>query len=160
MNTFRYSPTSSSSISWRKVTLEVIVFLCVLLFVYAAISKLTDVQRFRLQIGQSPMLTAYAAVLSWAVPIIEIVIALMLTIPKLRLAGLYSFFGMMLTFTAYIFAILNFADYIPCSCGGILESLQWSEHLIFNLLFVALAIAAIYLTHHPNQPTWRHRHEQ
>lgn len=42
-------------------------------------------------------------------------------------------------FTAYIFIILSFTIYIPCSCGGVLETMGWTEHLVFNLFFVAMA---------------------
>lgn len=37
---------------------------------------------------------------------------------------------------------------IPCSCGGILESLGWREHLYFNLAFIALAVLALINTLH------------
>lgn len=48
-------------------------------------------------------------------------------------------------FTAYIVIILHFSYFVPCSCGGILEKLGWTEHLIFNVVFVLLAIVAILL---------------
>jgi hypothetical protein len=46
-------------------------------------------------------------------------------------------------FTAYIIAITKFSDYIPCSCGGVLQEMGWGEHLVFNICFVLLALAAI-----------------
>jgi hypothetical protein len=48
-------------------------------------------------------------------------------------------------FTFYIVIILNFSSFIPCSCGGILEKLGWREHLIFNIFFLFLALAAAVL---------------
>jgi hypothetical protein len=46
-------------------------------------------------------------------------------------------------FTAYIITILNFSEYIPCSCGGILQNMTWKTHLVFNIGLVLLSIAGI-----------------
>lgn len=123
--------------------LEIICFLFVLLFSYAAISKLWDFNVFKIQLGQSPLLTAFAGWVAWGIPIIELVTALLLAIPKYRLVALYAALGLMSLFTLYIIAILKFSDFVPCSCGGILERMGWQEHLIFNSVFVVLAILGV-----------------
>jgi len=131
------------SIAIIHTIVSAICFLYVLLFVYAAAAKLLDFENFRVQLAQSPLLSAFAAVVAWAVPISELLIVALLVIPKFRLAGLYLSFFLMVSFTAYIYIILNYSSFIPCSCGGILEKMTWQEHLIFNLIFVLLAAAAI-----------------
>lgn len=123
----------------RSVVVETIVFLFMVLFVYAATSKLLEYDLFRAQIGKSPLITRYAHVLSWLVPATEYLIALMLFIPRFRLVGLYGSFSLMILFTGYIAFILTFSPYVPCSCGGILSSMGWTEHLIFNICFSLLA---------------------
>jgi hypothetical protein len=50
----------------------------------------------------------------------------------------------MTMFTAYIVAILKFSDFVPCSCGGVLEHLGWPEHLILNIAFTVLALIGIF----------------
>lgn len=130
----------------RKITLEIISFLFILLFLYASVSKLFDFQKFTVQIGQSPLLTGFGQFLPGLVIVVEIVISILLMIPRLRLIGFYAAFSLMTMFTAYIMAILNYSTYIPCSCGGILEKLGWTEHLIFNTFFIALALISILLT--------------
>ena len=129
----------------KKIALEIICFLFILLFTYAAATKLIDYQKFTVQIGQSPLLTDFAGVLAWAVPGVELLIAGMLAITRLRLVGLYASFSLMVMFTAYIIAILQFSKDIPCSCGGVLESMGWTEHLIFNIGFVLLGLGGIIL---------------
>nr|WP_197718692.1 MauE/DoxX family redox-associated membrane protein [Pedobacter schmidteae] len=104
-----------------------------------------DLQKFSVQLGQSPLLTDYANFITWFIPAIEILISLFLINKRTLLFGLYGSFGLMLMFTVYIFFILNFAERIPCSCGGILEKMGWTEHLIFNIFFVLLALLAIIL---------------
>jgi uncharacterized membrane protein YphA (DoxX/SURF4 family) len=132
----------------KGVIVEVICFLFILLFVYAAVSKFLDYENFRVQLGQSPLLTAFAQWVVWAVPGLEIVIAGMLCLPRLRLWGFYAAFSLMVMFTAYIIAILQFSETIPCSCGGVLENLGWTEHLIFNVVFIFLGFTGLTLHTH------------
>ncbi|WP_417873811.1 MauE/DoxX family redox-associated membrane protein [Xanthomarina gelatinilytica] len=120
-------------------------FLFILLFVYAAISKLLDFETFRVQLAQSPLLSAYAGFIAWAVPGIEILIACLLIMERFRTLALYASFTLMVMFTAYIYIILNFSDFVPCSCGGVLEDLSWTQHLIFNAVFIVLAGTAVFL---------------
>ncbi|MEC3880210.1 MauE/DoxX family redox-associated membrane protein [Parapedobacter sp. 10938] len=127
----------------KKTTIEIITSLFILLWVYAALSKLLDYETFKVQLGKSPLLTDFAGFAAIAVPVSELLIAGMLLLKRFRLLGLYASLFMMVMFTAYIIAILNFSYYIPCSCGGILSSLGWTEHIIFNLVFVGLAIVGI-----------------
>lgn len=130
--------------SQRKVwIIDIISALFIVLFVYAAATKLIDYDKFRLQLGQSPVLTAFAGTIVWLVPAIEVVIAMLLATKRFRLAGLYASFSLMVMFTAYIVVITRFSEYVPCSCGGVLEKLSWDQHLVFNIGFVALASIAI-----------------
>lgn len=134
----------------RNIVVEVICLLYILLFVYAGISKILDFENFQVQLGQSPLLSAFAGVVSWAVPVIEVLIAVTLMTTKYRLMGLISAFCLMIMFTVYIFIILNFSSFIPCSCGGILEKLGWTEHLIFNIVFIILSFIGILLLNQLN----------
>lgn len=121
----------------------IVALLHIVLFTYAAVSKILDFQNFQIQIGQSPLLSAFAAWVSYGVPILEIGLVLLLLLPKYRWIGLYGSFLLMVMFSAYIFIILNYSSFVPCSCGGILEKMTWNEHLIFNLAFVLLGAVAI-----------------
>ena len=120
-----------------------IALLYILLFIYAAISKILDFENFQVQLGQSPLLSAYANFTSYAVPIIELLICCLLLIPRCRIIGLFAAYGLMVMFTAYIYIILNYSSFIPCSCGGILEDLSWNQHIIFNIVFIILAIIGV-----------------
>jgi len=117
----------------------------ILLFVYAALSKLIDYQKFRVELGQSPLLTSYAGLVAWAVLSLEIIISIMLAISRFRYVALYASFTLMVIFSAYIVAITRFSSNVPCHCGGVLEFLGWGWHLILNLIFVVIAAIAILL---------------
>lgn len=121
----------------------IIAYFFVLLFCYAAVSKILDFENFQVQLAQSPLLSAFAGFISFAVIIGEFLIAALLCLKITRLIGLYLSFGLLVSFTVYIYLILNYSDFVPCSCGGILEKLGWTEHLIFNIICVLMALFSI-----------------
>jgi len=120
--------------------------LYILLFTYAAVSKILDFENFQVQLGQSPLLSAYADYVAFAVPALELLICCLLLVSRCRVIGLYSAYGLMVMFTAYIYIILNYSSFIPCSCGGILEDLSWNQHMLFNIAFIILSVIAILLS--------------
>jgi hypothetical protein len=122
----------------------------ILLFVYAAVSKLLDFENFRVQLGQSPLLGAYAELTAWFIPLLEIYIAFALSFVKFRQVALFASYFLMVMFTAYIYIILNYSSFVPCSCGGVLEKMSWNEHLIFNIAFILLAVIGIFNDSQPH----------
>lgn len=129
----------------RATVVEIISSLLILLFMYAAVSKLLDYDTFRVQLSKSPFITQFAGVLAWALPVGEIIVALALTVKRFRLLGLYASLFLMTMFTAYIWAMLNYSYYVPCSCGGVLSKMGWAQHLWFNIGFIILSIVGIVL---------------
>jgi uncharacterized membrane protein YphA (DoxX/SURF4 family) len=129
----------------KAITVEIISILFVFLFMYAATSKLIDVEKFKIQLGQSPLITKFSDLITWFIPALELMLSVLLIIPKYRLLALYGSFSLMTLFTAYIVFVLNFSDFIPCSCGGILEHMSWKTHIYFNLTFMLIAIAGIFI---------------
>jgi len=127
----------------RTIIVEVISAFFIILFIYAALSKIQDFQKFRVEMGKSPVLNSLAGFMAIAVPALELIITGLLLVKRSQMIALYSSFCLMVMFTAYIAGILKFSSYIPCSCGGILQSMTWNQHLVFNLLFVFLGGMAI-----------------
>lgn len=122
---------------------ELIRYVYVLLFVYAALSKMIDFENFEVQLGQSPMLREYVFYISYGIPAIELLLALFLLFERTKLLGFYGSFAVMTLFSTYLFMLIQYSDYVPCSCGGILEKMGWEEHLVFNIIFLILAFIAI-----------------
>lgn len=133
----------------KQFFVDLVTFLLVFLFVYAAVSKLIDFQQFQIQLLKSPLLHVIAVPVSVLTPIAEILIAVMLCFGSMKLIGLYASFSIMLIFTFYIVAITRFSSYVPCSCGGILQKMSWNQHLVFNIVFTILALSAALL--YPNK---------
>jgi hypothetical protein len=129
-----------------KIVMEIISFLFIALFVYTAISKLLDHKAFSVQIDNSPVLTSIKGMgyfVALVVSIGELFIAVLFMLVPYRKIALWSALAILAAFTGYIIVILRFAPYVPCSCGGVLKSLGWYEHLAFNSFFIALAVLGI-----------------
>lgn len=128
----------------QKVTIEIICSLLVLLFVYAAVSKLVDFQTFVIDMNNQPFPAFLKPILVWAVPLAELAIVTLLIFDTTRLLGLYASLLLMVAFTFYTGVVLmHFFKYIPCSCGGIIKNLSWGEHLVLNLFFVLISLIGI-----------------
>lgn len=129
----------------KELIIDILSYLLILLFSYAALSKLVDYNTFRGQLLQSPITTAHAGSIALVLPIAELLIALALIVPLTRLAGLYASLFLLSLFTAYIYVILHYSFYIPCSCGGILGRMKWGAHFWFNVAFIVMTITGIVL---------------
>lgn len=129
----------------KTIILEICCALLIILWAYAAFSKLFIYEAFRFQLLGHKLLADHAALIAWLVPAIEIVIALLLLLPQTRQIGLASSVVLLAVFTAYIVYMFNFYPHKPCSCGGIISKLGWREHIVFNLFFLVLAVIALRL---------------
>lgn len=138
------------NIRHKKIIVEIISLVFILLFVYAAASKLLDFENFKAQLGQSPILSPFAGMIVWLVPFLEIAVSILLFSKTYRTLGLTLALSLMVMFSAYIFIILHFGSFVPCSCGGILEKMNWRQHFIFNLIFVLLAAIGFALSYSSN----------
>lgn len=137
------------SIRFKENAKEILVFIiclaCLFLFAISAYDKIVAHDRFLTGLSKVEFIGSRALLVSWAVPILEIAIAILLCIPPTYKWGLYSFAGLMVLFTLYIGSMLGWAEKLPCHCNLIIDRLSWVEHIWFNLGFIALAVCALWL---------------
>ena len=125
---------------------EVITLFLMVLFLYSGLEKLVDFERFKVNLGNSPLAGA-SGVLSVAIPSIEILLLPLLSNPRSRYVGLWCTLGLLTAFAGYVIWVLSFSRHIPCACGGMIEHLNWHQHLLFNLLFVTMTAVGLHLEH-------------
>lgn len=130
----------------KKLIVDGVSILLMLLFAYASISKLFILEAFQGQLMESPLFPrALIPLISILVPASELVVVLLLLFKQTLKAGLYFSFLLMSTFTFYLIAlVIASGDIAPCSCGGILESLDFKTHIIFNAVYCALPSIGLY----------------
>ncbi|NHA02507.1 hypothetical protein G7092_01800 [Mucilaginibacter sp. HC2] len=133
--------------STKEKIITAICWLCMALFLYTAYAKIVDHARFLAGLTRVHLISGFAVFISFAVPVVEILVALLLLIPRTAKAGLYGFIAAMSSFTIYIISAMTWEKDLPCHCGGAIEKLSWGQHIWFNLAFIGLAIFALWLMH-------------
>ncbi|WP_276360189.1 MauE/DoxX family redox-associated membrane protein [Daejeonella sp. H1SJ63] len=120
---------------------QLISCLLILLWVYAATSKLINYEQSRMQMMNQVFPDSINGILLWAVPLIELLISGLLLFHGTRKVGLFLSAILLFLFSGYVLLVmLNVFGRIPCSCGGIIAKLGWGQHLVFNLIFLGLAL--------------------
>lgn len=120
---------------------EAAAWLLAFMFVYTAVSKVYDWKETRFALHNQGFSDWMTEVLLYGLPMAEILVAITLLTPSFRKLGFVGSTMLMTSFTGYVAWIwLGFAERIPCSCGGVISSLSWGEHLIFNLVFLGISV--------------------
>lgn len=120
----------------------------IILFCYTAISKLMDVAEFERQLNNQELPGWSKAPLVWLIPGSELLLSVLLIIPATRLMGFYGSAVLMALFTGYVgLVVAGYFDRVPCNCGGVLRTMSFEVHLVFNLFFLALSLLGIYMFH-------------
>lgn len=118
--------------------------LLTLLFVYTGVSKLIHLDTFQWRLERMPYISPYASLISWGVPFIELVIVGLLWFHKYKTFAFFASFILLGLFTTYIIIVLKYSDSIPCSCGGVISALGWTDHITLNISFMVLALLGIF----------------
>lgn len=129
----------------KELIFDVITFVFIMLFVYTAASKFMAFDRFTKVLGKSPLLGHFNILLAYLIPITELILSLLLLINKTKRTGLFFSLLLMIVFTLYLVYMVNSGSTLPCLCGGVISSLSWTEHIFFNMIFIALAVFGLRL---------------
>jgi putative oxidoreductase len=130
----------------KEIAIECITALLIALFLYASFSKYFDYAYFQRSMYNQVFPHWMATWFIYTIPPVEITIAIALMLERTRLKALYAFFILMVLFSIYIAAgLLNVFSKVPCSCGGIIKSFNYGQHLIFNVVFIVLSGTVIWL---------------
>lgn len=131
----------------REKIIEIAASLLILLFIYASFSKVVNIPEFRDEMLNQPFPKWMSRMFVWFVPGIEILISLALAFKRSRIWGLWGSAVLMGAFTIYTAIVLmNVFGRIPCSCGGVIKKLTWTQHLFFNIFFLLVAVLGIWLS--------------
>lgn len=133
----------SPSPKTREFIFDVISFAFVILFVYTAASKIATINLFTFTLSELPVIGKMNYFVARAVPAVELLVSLLLIIPKTKRTGVFASLILMFVFTIWIVLMILFAPHLPCSCGGVIQAMGWKWHVVFNLGFIGLAAFAL-----------------
>lgn len=129
----------------RSIIVEIISALFILLFFYTALSKSFEINNTVYVLERTPLFSSLAVPGAWTIVITEYIVAILLFFPRTKKAGLYGSLLLMGGFTLYIVYMMLVIPDLPCTCGGVISKMTWSQHLIFNIFFTLLALTGILL---------------
>ncbi len=135
---------------FSKISFDLINAILIFIYLYSFIDKLKNFQEFVSNLSKSPYLnTINSLFLAVVVLFFEIFIPILLLFDKSKELGYLLSFLMIFSFTGYIVIMMVYSPYLPCSCGGFIESLSWEGHLFLNL-FILFISAIAYLNYSKN----------
>ena len=124
----------------------IITILLVIMWAYAAISKLLSLAEFKEALATQVFPIWMGMILVWVLPISELIIVGLLLFQKTQLIGMYASFTLMILFTLYVGgAVVNLYERRPCACGGLFGKLGWTKHFYVNIFFTLISIIGIIL---------------
>lgn len=127
----------------KRVIIELIPALLILLFAYTAFSKLIDYRRFTIVLEQFPFLKSVSHLMGWLLPVSELLVVVLLFFLATRFIGLLASLVMMVIFTGFLSYMIVFYPKLPCNCGGVISSLSWNQHIWFNLFFLCISLWSV-----------------
>lgn len=127
-------------------TYPFISILLIIMWAYAAISKLIELEQFKQALASQVFPKWMGKILVWVLPIIEPGIVALLLFKNTQIIGMYASFVMMLLFTLYVGgAVYNIYERHPCACGGLFARLGWKKHFRVNVFFTLLSMIGLVL---------------
>lgn len=128
----------------RELISTICAAILVMLFLYTALNKMLDYDVFKDAMSSQPIAPWMASLLVKTLPATEIIVSILLSIPRTRLIGFYCSLILMVSFTVYIgLGIVHAFTRVPCSCGGIFNGMGWQSHFLINLFFIATVVTGI-----------------
>lgn len=120
--------------------------LLILLWTYTGFDKLILFKDSRNAFHNQTFPSELAEVLSYAVPMIELLLALLLLFSVTRWWGYLGSILLLTVFVTYVGLIwVGAFPRVPCNCAGIIDSMGWAAHFWMNLGFIGVAVAGIRL---------------
>lgn len=131
----------------KEQTLDLIVHFFILLFIYAGLRKLVDLEMFVKEVwgfaifGSKQLIRAEFIALSCA----ELFVATLLLIPRTKHLGIAGAFILAVLINVCFFIMQQYAKVIPLYYGGILPSVSFITHFGFNIIILFIALKGVLL---------------
>lgn len=129
-----------------------------LFWIYVGIDKVWQLHAFKIALTQQPIISYFAPVLFWLLPVLEISLGLLLAFPsqKVQSWGWKASILLISVFTVYIaLGVLDVYEQKPCMCSSFLSNVTWHTHLVINSVILALSILGWVL----NKSSIKHTHK-
>lgn len=118
----------------------------IFLWIYTGLDKLIGFDQSRKAFHNQTLSSELAEILTYMVPVVELLLALLLLFSVTRWWGYLGSILVLTVFATYVGLIwVGAFPRVPCNCAGILESLGWAEHVVLNLGLIGVAVIGLKL---------------
>lgn len=125
---------------------QIPVFILVVIWTYTGTEKLLDWNRSWNAFHNQTFPRELADIISYVIPISEILLALLLAFTFTRWWGLIGSLLLLSVLNTYIGLIWWGAfPRVPCNCAGFLESMGWEAHFWFNAVLTLMVVFVLFL---------------
>lgn len=112
---------------------------------YTGLDKFLRFKQSQKAFFNQPMPNELEAVLSYAIPGIELLLALLLLFSMTRWWGYLGSILLLTVFITYVGLIwVGAFPRVPCNCAGIIESMGWAAHFWMNFGLIGVAVFGIW----------------
>ena len=127
---------------------DLIIYGYVFMYMYTGWAKFMNMATFIKGNSKIPHLGQYAALIGYSIPSLEIVLAILLVIPVywVKRSALWASTLLMGVFTIYLSLMVKFVEKKLCHCGGVIESMGWKTHIVFNIIWLIAGLYALVKT--------------
>lgn len=130
----------------RKIWIEIIADLLIIVFAIMAAGQLSNYSVFLLLLHFQPYINQLPVNIAWLIPAGELILAILLIIPRSRNVALYVVLVTMSAGTIYRISLFSAGIHLPCICGNLLRPhLTEQLHIVFNIVLAVLALTGIIL---------------
>src|SRR5258707_6534158 len=130
----------------KKILVEVICLVLVLNFFYEGIYKLANLDDYHFWLGREPFLGPVAGILTYSIPIGEILLSLLFLFPATRLIALYSSLIGLILFILWIMSGYLFSHLLFWPHHALWQKPTWMQKMLISLGICWMSFMAIVLS--------------
>lgn len=120
----------------------------ILVFGFTGFEKFNRFESNRKAFLNQPMPNELEEVLAYAVPGVELLLALLLLFSVTRWWGYLGSVLLLTVFITYVGLIwVGAFPRVPCNCAGIIDSMGWAAHFWMNLGLIGVGVVGMRLEH-------------
>ncbi|GGF43149.1 hypothetical protein GCM10011339_34570 [Echinicola rosea] len=130
---------TNKKININRWVFQAAVIAFVVLWTMTGLEKLIGFGEFQDAIQNQTLPVGISRKLAPLIVFLELLFVPFLLFRKTQKWGLLLSILLMTVFSTYIGLVwMGAFPRVPCSCAGFIESMSWSQHLLFNLTFILL----------------------
>jgi hypothetical protein len=127
----------------RKATIEIICFILLMNWFYEGIYKVVNWGNFSSYMRRAPLIHPIWQILSYAIPLAEVGLALLFLFPKQRQKALYLSIGVLLVYVFWVMTWHFFAFKLFWPFHAIWSKPNWTQKMLMSLGLCWVAFIAV-----------------